>query len=100
MNLQKVILSFDFDYWTDDDYQWNQIPPKIAAWCLKHFPHKHNIKQSESEDYHFDVTLYNVPECVITFIGLTTNKVSVLETINFSPIHPEVYELFDFGDSK
>ena len=100
MNLQKVLLSFDFDYWTDDNYRWKTTPQKISEWCLKHFPYNHNIAQSESEDFHFDVTLYNVPQCALTLIGLTTNKVSVLETTEFSPIHPEVYELFDFGDLK
>ncbi len=100
MNLQKVSLSFDFEHWTDDNYRWGDVPQKISAWCLKHFPYNHNIAQSESEDLHFNVTLYNVPQCAISLIGLTTEKVSILETTNFAPIHPEVCELFDFGDLK
>jgi hypothetical protein len=100
MNLQKVSLSFDFEHWTDDNFRWGDTPQKISEWCVKHFPHNHKIVQSESEDLHFDVTLYNVPHCAISLIGLTTNNVSILETTEFSPIHPEVYELFDFGDLK
>jgi hypothetical protein len=100
MNLQKVSLSFDFDHWTDDNFLWGTVPHKISAWCLKHFPYNHDIAHNESEDLHFDVTLYNVPPGVTTWILLITPKVSILEQVNYAPIHSEVYELFDFGDLK
>lgn len=98
MNIKELRLSFDLEYWLSDTDQFGREPEKIKDWCNKYFPYCHLIKWCDTCDS-ITVSLYNVPQKIITWILLTLSHVSILEQINYAPIHNDVLDLFDFGDN-
>lgn len=102
MNLKSIDLSFSFDDWVDDSWEFEKIPFAIAKWADLHAPHRHSYNMSETDDGGLGhvLTVTNVPASFATFAVLSGNGIQVIREVGYAPIHPLVEGLFDFGDDK
>ena len=99
MHLRAVELSFNLEYWLDDNDSFSNIPVTVKEWCERHCLHKHSVAWAEDWSC-IEVKIHNVPQSTVTWLLLSTPHISILNKVEYAPIHPEVLELFDFGDTQ
>jgi hypothetical protein len=97
-NLRSVTFAFDFSTWISDDYAWGETPKKIAQWAESHYPHQYSFYTDLNDNNGFFVKFNNIPKSFITYTMLSTQGVSVIDQVEYCPIHPDVLPLFNFGD--
>lgn len=102
MNLRTVELGFSLNDWTDDNWQWGEIPSKIAKWGDTHAPNNYSfsVKEDENNEIVLVLTAHNVSRSFSSFALLTGNGISILNETEYAPIHPCAATLFDFGDNE
>jgi hypothetical protein len=101
-NLRSVTFAFDFSTWVGDNYVWGETPKKIKQWAESHYPYRYSF-HTELDNSHKDavfVRFNHVPKNFITYTMLSMQGVSVIDQVEYCPIHPDVLPLFDFGENE
>jgi hypothetical protein len=98
-NFRSITFCFNYSQWLTNDHVYGTMPIRIKEWADRLYPHRYRF-DSEWHDNGFHIIFTNVPKSFATWAVLSTHSISVVEQVEFAPIHPDVLPLFDFGDDE
>jgi hypothetical protein len=78
---------------------YGTLPIRLKEWADRWYPHRYRF-DSELHENGFHIIFTNVPKSFVTLALLSTHSISLVEQVEFAPIHPDVLPLFDFGDDE
>ena len=96
-NFRSITFCFDYSQWLTDDYVHDTMPIRMKEWADAIYPHRYTFVPTWHDDG-FYLTFTNVPKSFVTWSLLAHPSITIIEQLEFAPIHPDVLPLFDFGD--
>ena len=98
-NFRSVTFCFNYSRWLPNGFGHGVLPIQIKEWADRVYPYRYTVNP-EWQDDGFHVTFTNVPRSFVTWTLLSESSTTVIEEVEFAPIHPDVLPLFDFGDDE
>jgi hypothetical protein len=98
-NFRSITFCFSYSQWLTNDHVYGTVPVRIKEWADRMYPHRYTL-DPEWHDGGFHVIFTNVPKSFAMWALLSAPSVTVVEQVEFAPIHPDVLPLFDFGDDE